>query len=63
MAQNLEITQKAIEDFQKIQHHMLIAKSENATKTYESLKDDYLSIKALLNAAGVNLVDIDKIKE
>lgn len=63
MPNTLEVAKDAIEQFQKIQKHMLIAKEENATKTYESLKDDYLSLKAILNVAGVNLTDIDKIKE
>lgn len=27
------------------------------------LKDEYLSLKAILNVIGVNLTDIDKIKE
>ena len=39
---NLEITQKAMEDFKKIQRHML---------------------KSFLNVAGVNLTELDKIKE
>lgn len=38
-------------------------KEENATWTYDSLKDDYLSLKAILNVAGVNMTDTDKIKE
>ena len=59
----IEVARDAIEQFQKIQRHMLIAREENATKTYESLKDDYLSLKAILNVAGVKLTDIDKIKE
>ncbi|MBD5489193.1 MAG: hypothetical protein HDR13_10450 [Lachnospiraceae bacterium] len=63
MPNGIEVAKDAIEQFQKIQKHMLIAKEENATKTYESLKDDYLSLKAILNVAGVNLTDIDKIKE
>ena len=63
MPNTAEIAKDAIEQFQKIQKHMLIAKEENATKTYDSLKDDYLSLKAILNVAGVNLTDIDKIKE
>ena len=42
---------------------MLLAKEEGATKTYASLKDEYLSLKAVLQVAGVNLTDIDKIKE
>lgn len=60
---NGEIIQKGIEDFKNIQRHMLIAKEENATKTYASLKDDYISLKTLLHSLGVNMTDIDKIKE
>lgn len=60
---NGEIIQKGIEDFKNIQRHMLIAKEENAIKTYASLKDDYISLKALLNSLGVNMTEIDKIKE
>ncbi|MCM1050042.1 MAG: hypothetical protein NC433_16620 [Clostridiales bacterium] len=60
---NLEITQKAMEDFKKIQVHMLIAREENAMRTYESLKDEYLYLKSFLNVAGVNLTNIDKINE
>lgn len=46
-----------------MQRHMLIAKEEGATKTYESLKKDYLFLKTFLNVSGVNLTDIDEIKE
>jgi len=63
MPNALEVAKDVIEQFQKVQKHMLIAKEENAARTYESLKDDYLSLKAILNVAGVNLTDIDKIKE
>lgn len=42
---------------------MLIAKEENAAKTYASLKRDYLTLKALLNSLGVSLIEIDYIKE
>ena len=63
MPNTLEVAKEAIEQFQKIQKHMLIAKKENATETYESLKEDSLSLKAILNIAGVNLTDIDRIKE
>ena len=60
---NLEITQKAIEDFAKVQKNMILAKEENAIKTYANLKDEYISLKAILNVAGVNLSELDKIKE
>lgn len=63
MPSGLEITQKAIEDFVKVQENMVLAKEENAAKTYANLKKDYISLKTLLEVAGVNLTEIDKIKE
>ena len=38
MPSGLEITQRAIEDFAKVQENMMLAKEENATKTYANLK-------------------------
>jgi hypothetical protein len=63
MPTGLEITKTVLDDFKKIQEYMILAKKENATETYAKLKDEYLILKAMLNVAGVNLVDIDKIKE
>ena len=62
MPTDIEVTKAALDDFKKIQEYMLLAKKENATETYAKLKDEYLTIKALLNVSGVNLADIDKIK-
>lgn len=36
---------------------------KNAVETYESLKKDYKSLKAILTSLGVNLTEIDDIKE
>ena len=63
MPSDLEITQRAIEDFAKVQENMMLAKEENAAKTYAELKREYLAIKTILQTAGVNLTDIDEIKE
>lgn len=63
MPTSLEVTKAAIDDFKKIQKYMSLAKEENAVKTYAELKDEYLSLKAILQVSGVNLADIDKIKE
>ena len=63
MPTGLEIAKTAIEDFKKIQRYMTIAKKENATETYAELKREYHSLKAILQVAGVNLTDIDEIKE
>lgn len=63
MPDGLEITKAAIDDFKEIQEYMLLAKEEKAEKTYAKLKKKYLSLKAILNVAGVNLTDIDELKE
>ena len=58
-----EVIERSINDFQKVQAHMKNAKREHAVETYEGLKKDYKSLKVLLNSLGVNLTDIDKMKE
>lgn len=63
MPANGEIVKDVVEQFQKVQAYMKNAKEENAMKTYEGLKKDYKSLKAILNSLGVNLTDIDEIKE
>lgn len=63
MPGNGEIVKDVVDQFQKVQAHMRNAKEENVTKTYEGLKNDYLSLKAVLTSLGVNLTDIDKMKE
>ena len=63
MPSNGEIIKDVVEQFQKVQSHMKNARKENAAETYEGLKKDYLSLKAVLTSLGVNLTDIDQIKE
>lgn len=63
MPNSAEIMERAVNDFQRVQAHMKNAKKENAIETYEGLKKDYKSLKAVLNSLGVNLTDIDEIKE
>lgn len=60
---NLEIVKTTIDDFAKVQRRMILAKKENAPETYADLKEEYISLKALLNIAGVALNELDKIKE
>ena len=63
MPSNAEIAKDTLEQIKKIQRYTILAKKENAAETYAELKSDYLSLKALLNVIGVNLIDIDIIKE
>ena len=63
MPSNGEIIERLINDFQKVQKRMLLAREENAVRTYEELKEDYISLKVILTSLGVNLTMIDKINE
>ena len=63
MPNDAQIIKATVDEFQKIQAHMKNAKEENATKTYEGLKKDYKSLKAILNSLGINLTEIDEMKE
>lgn len=63
MPSGVEVAKVAIDDFNEIQRYMVLAKKENATETYAELKKKYLSLKAILNVCGVNLTDIDELKE
>ena len=63
MPSGIEVTKTALDDFKKIQMYMRLAKKENATETYAELKKEYQTLKALLNVSGVNLTEIDAIKE
>ena len=63
MSSGIEVTKAALDDFAKVQRRMLLAKKENAVETYADLKEEYLTLKALLNVSGINLSELDRIKE
>lgn len=63
MPSGIEVTKAALDDFKKIQDYMVSARKENALETYGKLKKEYKTLKALLNVSGVNMTDIDEIKE
>ncbi len=60
---NDAIIKITIDSFIDIQRAMLKAKKEHASETYEELHFQYISHKAALNTLGVNLSEIDLIKE
>lgn len=57
------IIKNAMDEFRDIQEYMALARKEKAVETYAKLKDKYFLLKALLTSLGVNLTDIDKMKE
>ena len=63
MANSSDTIKDAINEFSSVQKIMKSAKEENAQKTYELLKDRYIELKVLLQTLGVNLSELDRIKE
>lgn len=63
MSSGLKIAKAALDGFAKVQRRMILAEKEHAVETYADLKEEYIYLKALLHTAGVNLTEIDNIKE
>lgn len=56
-----EMMQRNIEDFSRVQDWMQLAEKES--EVYKSLKKRYIDLKIILTASGVNLTELDRIKE
>ena len=56
-----EMMQKNVEEFSRLQGYMLLADKES--DVYKSMKVRYAELKVILTSSGVNLTEIDRIKE
>ena len=56
-----EMLQRNIEDFSRIQRYMSL--SEKGSESYNAMKERYIELKIILSASGVNLTELDHIKE
>lgn len=63
MPSNGEIIKDYVIEFSRLQNWMLLAKENNDMATYNSMHERYIELKVTLSSLGVNLTDIDKIKE
>lgn len=53
--------QKNIEEFSRLQDYMLAC--EKDSNVYKLMKTRYCDLKAILTSSGINLTDIDRVKE
>lgn len=58
-----DIVRDSVVDFSRLQDWMLSAKKNNDLETYELMRKRYIELKVILTTAGVNLTELDKIKE
>ena len=56
-----ETMQKNIEEFSRVQDWMELA--EKDSEVYKSLKKRYIDLKVILTASGINLTELDRVKE
>lgn len=56
-----EMIKVSIEEFSRLQNYMLVTEKES--ESYKRMKDRYIELKVFLQISGVNLTELDKIKE
>lgn len=56
-----ELMQKNIEEFSGLQSYMLLSAKDS--DAYHLMKERYVELKIILTASGVNLTELDRIKE
>lgn len=56
-----EMMQRNIEDFSRVQEWLSLLDKES--EAYKAIKRRYIDLKVILTLSGVNLTEIDRIKE
>ena len=56
-----EMLKLSIEEFSRIQWYMLLAEKESAV--YKELKERYIELKVILTSSGINITELDRVKE
>ena len=56
-----EMMQKNVEEFVQLQTYMLLADKDS--EVYKAMKVRYSALKVILTSSGVNLTEIDRMKE
>ena len=58
-----DIVKDSVVEFSRLQNWMLSSKENNDMATYKMMYDRYIELKVILATAGVNIMELDKIKE
>ena len=53
--------QKNVEEFERLQDYMISCDKES--EVYNKMKRRYIALKVILTASGINLTELDIIKE
>lgn len=56
-----EMLKITVEEFSRLQNYMLTADKDS--ETYKIMKIRYIELKVILTSSGINLTELDRIKE
>lgn len=56
-----EMLKISIEEFSRIQRYMRLVDKDS--EAYQEMKERYIELKVILTASGINLSELDRIKE
>lgn len=56
-----EMMQRNVEDFSRVQEWMMLADKDS--EVYKAIRRRYIDLKVILTASGINLTELDRIKE
>ena len=51
----------SVEEYSRLQGYMLLVDKDS--DVYKAMKERYIELKVILTASGVNLTELDRIKE
>ena len=57
-----EQMQKNVEEFDRLQRFMALV-DDKESAVYKAMKERYITLKVILTASGINLTELDRIKE
>lgn len=56
-----EMLKITVEEFSRVQRYMRL--SEKNSEAYAEMKERYIELKVILTASGIDLTELDRIKE
>ncbi len=57
----IEMIKMSVEEFSRLQDYMI--ESDKESNAYKRMKRRYIELKVILTSSGVNLTELDMIKE
>lgn len=56
-----EMLKLSVEEFSRLQSYMILADKDS--EAYKAMKIRYIELKVILTSSGINLTELDRIKE